>query len=131
MTATFRLVYGDPELALPLPIDPVVGDQLLDRLRGAEVDGLSQAELGRRLATAIAQIFCSDPIPPSERQLKYAQSICRELALVLPADCVLSQEAARDFITRHAPDYQRLRISQSKGAEPGTAESVSPKQRRA
>lgn len=102
---SIQLVYGDHELVLALPFDPQMEDQLLARLRKAE-DSSMQAQLARRITDAITAAF-EEPIPPTDKQLKYAASICRTLGLELPADCFQVQDSMRTFISRHAPEYQR------------------------
>lgn len=114
MTAAFRLVYGDFELVLPLNFDTVVEDQLVTRLRRVENQTLHQAELAKRVVDAIGSIFDGTPIPPTEKQCRYALSICKELGIDLPADCMQIQDSMRAFLTRYAPEYQRR-----KGYRPG------------
>ena len=109
MVESFRLVYGDLEIALTLPLDSVAGEQLLHRMRLAKGSEPEQTELARRVVVAIAGLFDGVVIPPSKRQLKYAQSICEVLELVLPEECTRNQDAMRAFISQHAPEYQHRR----------------------
>lgn len=109
MVESFRLVYGDLEIALTLPLDAVAGEQLLQRMRLAKCGAPVQTELAKRVVVAIADMLDGVVIPPTKRQLKYAQSICEELGMKLPEECTRIQDAARAFITQHAPEYQRRR----------------------
>lgn len=111
--SSFRLVYGDYELVLPLNFDSTTEDLLVARLRLAE-DPIQQAELAKRVVDSVTTAFYG-PTPPSEKQLKYAASICKELGLPLPADCFQLQDSMRVFISKHAPEYQRR-----KGYRPGS-----------
>jgi hypothetical protein len=106
---SFRLVYGDLEIALTLPLDAVAGEQLLSRMRLAKSSEPVQTELAKRVVVAISGMFDGVVIPPSKRQLKYAQAICDELGLELPEECTRIQDAIRAFITAHAPEYHRRR----------------------
>lgn len=106
---SFRLVYGDLEIALTVPLDTVAGEQLLHRMRLAKGSEPVQTELAKRVVFAIAGLFDGMVIPPTKRQLKYARAICDELQMTLPEECGSSQEATRAFITRYAPEYQRRR----------------------
>lgn len=112
---SFRLVYGDLEIALTLPLDAVAGERLLHRMRLAKSSEPVQTELAKRVVVAIAGMFDGVVIPPTKRQLKYAQAICDELALSLPEECTRIQDATRAFITQHAPEYQRRRAYQPAG----------------
>ncbi|TAM33211.1 MAG: hypothetical protein EPN60_01995 [Nevskiaceae bacterium] len=120
MLESFRLIYGDLEIDLTLPLDAVAGEQLLDRIRQAKGSEPVQTELAKRIVAAIAGLFDAVVIPPTKRQLKYARAICDELQLVLPEDCTRFQDATRAFITQHAPEYQRRRGYRPPGAAPGT-----------
>lgn len=109
MVESFRLVYGDREIVLALPFEPVAEERLLHRMRLAANSEPVQSELAQRVVAAIVGVFDGVTIPPTQRQLKYAQAICDELGLVLPEECSLTQDATRAFISRHAPEYHRRR----------------------
>lgn len=109
MVEPFRLVYGDLEIALTLPLDTVAGEQLMQRMRLAKGSEPVQTELAKRIVFAVVGLFDGMVIPPTKRQLKYARAICDELEMRLPEECASSQEATRAFITRYAPEYQRRR----------------------
>lgn len=119
MLESFRLVYGDFEIALTLPLDAVAGEKLLHRMRLAKSSEPAQTELAKRVIIAIAGILDGVVVPPTKRQLKYAQAICDELGLSLPDDCSRHQDSTRAFITQHAPEYQRRRGYRPPSAVPG------------
>ena len=110
---SFRLVYGDYEFALPLGFAPEAEDALVALLRQAEEESRTKADLEKKIVAAITSAFNGDPAPPTEKQLKYALSICKELGLQLPADCIQIQDSMRTFLTRYAPEYQRRKAYRS------------------
>lgn len=110
---SFRLVYGDYEFALPLDFAPDAEDALVALLRQAEEESRAKENLEKKIVDAITSAFNDDPIPPTDKQLKYALSICKELGLQLPTDCIQIQNSMRTFLTKHAPEYQRKKGGRS------------------
>ena len=119
MVESFRLLYGDLEISLNLPLDAAAGEQLQHCMQLAQNSAPVQPELAKRVYVAIAGLFDGVVIPPTQRQLKYAQSICDELGLKLPPECTRIQDATRAFITQHAPAYQLRRGYRPSGRPPG------------
>jgi hypothetical protein len=48
-------------------------------------------------------------IPPSEKQVKYAVAIARELSLQIPAAVLQHRDAMTEFLANHAETYRRSR----------------------
>lgn len=107
---SFQFVYGDQELVLPVQFESHIEDQLLHLLgRIASPDGGEnlRANLSARVADAITAVIESRANPPSDKQLKYAVAIARELSLQLPAEVLQHKEAMAEFLSRHADTYRR------------------------
>lgn len=48
-----------------------------------------------------------DVLPPTEKQVKYAIAIARELSLELPSEVLQFRDAMTTFLTIHAEQYRR------------------------
>ena len=48
-------------------------------------------------------------IPASEKQVKYAVAIARELSLQIPAAVLQHRDAMTEFLANHAETYRRSR----------------------
>jgi hypothetical protein len=85
---SFVLVYGDHEIALPLQFEAHVEEKLI-RLMRAPLESPSQERRRLELSSSIVEVISSmlenNVIPPSEKQVKYAVAIARELNLQIPA----------------------------------------------
>ena len=106
----FELVYGDRDLLLTLHFDVAVEERLVELLRRGGPTELSQktrGALANRISEGIAMIIEGQAMPPSEKQIKYAISIARELSLELPADVLQFRDAMTTFLTIHAEHYRR------------------------
>lgn len=106
----FELVYGDRDLVLLLPFDEVVEERLTELLRRAEPGELSErtrAHLANRLCEVIATVVEGEALPPTDKQVKYAVAIARELSLELPAEVLQFRDAMTTFLTIHAEHYRR------------------------
>lgn len=89
----FRLVSIDHEYQLDLPFEVHVEDrlcQLLGHSDEAELHDKSRAVLSRRLVDLITAMLDGDLLPPTEKQVKYAVAIARELSIELPPEALLS-----------------------------------------
>lgn len=103
----FELVYGDRDLSLTLHLDIAVEERLVQLLRR---DGSTDRNLGtlaRRVSEGISQVVEGQAMPPTEKQIKYAVSIARELSLELPSDVLKFRDAMTTFLTIHAEQYRR------------------------
>lgn len=108
---SFQLVYGDHELALPLNFDPHIEDLLVETLgrttaSDAELEALRR-ELSSRLVDAMTAALELRVIPPTEKQVKYAVAIARELSLQLPPEVLQYRDAMTVFLAEHANTYRR------------------------
>lgn len=108
---SFLLVYGDHELTLPLNFDPHIEDLLVEtlgRTTNSDVEFQSRRrDLSNRLADAITAVLESKVIPPTEKQVKYAVAIARELSLQLPPEVLQFRDAMTAFLAEHANSYRR------------------------
>lgn len=108
---SFQLVYGDHELALSLNFDAHIEDLLVETL-GRTTSSEQEAEslrrgLASRLVDAMTAALEFKVIPPTEKQLKYAIAIARELSLQLPAEVLQYRDAMTAFLAEHANSYRR------------------------
>jgi hypothetical protein len=109
---SLSLVYGDHEIALSLPFEAHVEGrliQLMDPLAEAPTRDRTRHELASRIVDAVTSMLETDVIPPSEKQVKYAVAIARELNLHLPADVLQHRDAMTEFLANHAQTYRRSR----------------------
>lgn len=106
---SFQLVYGDHELVLPLCFDLHIEDRLINLLGRREPNSFSvvERELSVRIVDAITAVIENSVGPPTEKQLKYAIGIARELNLQLSADVLQSRDAMAAFLSQHAEEYRR------------------------
>lgn len=115
---SFQLVYGDHELALPLQFELHVEDQLVQLLAAyasREADNSVRSELSARVVDAISAMVEHKVVPPTDKQLKYAVAIARELSLQLPPEVLQYQDAMRQFLTEHADTYRRRKAALNHG----------------
>jgi hypothetical protein len=97
---------------VPLSLDAHVEDQLfqlLDQIEQAADPELARAKLSARLADGISMVIEAKDLPPTEKQIKYAVAIARELHLELPADVLQLRQAMNNFLEEHADRYRRRR----------------------
>lgn len=108
---SFQLVYGDHELALSLNFEPHIEDLLVETLGRAttseEQFEALRRELSGRLVDAMTAALEFKVIPPTERQMKYAIAIARELSLQLPYEALQYRDAMAAFLSEHANSYRR------------------------
>ena len=104
---SFQLVYGDNDLVLPLALDAVAEERLVDLISAADSLGSERADLARQITDALCALLDWRIVPPSDKQTKYALAIARELSLVLPPKVLQHREAMTVFLATHAPTYRQ------------------------
>jgi hypothetical protein len=107
---SFALVYGDHDLALPLPFDAHIEEKLvllMDADSKADSTGKSTGDLASRIVEAITLMLEVNVTPPSEKQVKYAIAVARELNLNIPAAVLQSRDVMRDFLDANGEAYRR------------------------
>jgi hypothetical protein len=107
----FQLIFGDHDLALKLQFDTEVEDQLIrlvsrDVEANADQEAPSRSDLAEKIVKAITRIVDPATAAPTEKQIKYALGISRELGLRLPADCLKDRAAIAAFLDAHANTYR-------------------------
>lgn len=106
---SFQLVYGDHDVVLPLALDSVAEERLVGLIACEEgMDG-QRADLARKITDAICVLLEWQPVPPSEKQIKYAVAIARELSLTIQPEVLQQREAMTRFLGTHAETYRRRR----------------------
>ena len=106
----FQLVYGDHELSLRIPFESHVEDRLVELLERSDPDDTNSRtrnELAGRIAEAIGVMLTDNVLPPTDKQVKYAVAIARELGLQLAPEVLRSREAMTSFLGAHADTYRR------------------------
>lgn len=106
---SFQLVYGDHDVVLPLALDSVAEERLMGLIAGDEGISGQRADLARKITDAICVLLEWQPTPPSEKQIKYAVAIARELSLTLQPEVLQQREAMTRFLGTHAETYRRRR----------------------
>lgn len=107
---SFELVFGDREILLPLPFDEHIEERLIELIRRAECyvpPDQARADLANRIAEGIAMVVAGTELPPTEKQVKYAVAIARELSLQIPAQVLQFRDAMTTFLGRHAEEYRK------------------------
>ena len=124
----FELVYGDRELVVSLDFESHVEERLSMLLRRGGPDHplvRTRVELAKRIVEVITTMLEGTALPPTEKQLKYAIAIARELSLELPADVLQFRDAMAAFLNTHAEHY-RKRKSYGSGNTREDESSVPP-----
>lgn len=105
----FRLVYGDFEFELTLPFEPHVEERLyhLCQPEPPETADRRRNELARRVVDLVTALLEGEALPPTDKQIKYAVAIARELSLELPAEVLQYRDAMTVFLGTHAPEYRQ------------------------
>ena len=106
----FRLMHEDSGLYLTLPFDGQVEERLLQVIRGTDpplTAERARSDLALRMVDLVATLLDGELLPPSEKQLKYAVSIARELSLQLPAEVLQYRQSMKVFLDTHAAEYRR------------------------
>lgn len=106
---TVQIVYGDHDLVLPLALDAMAEERLAELMGEYEPNDPIRAALARSITDAICALLNCPINPPSEKQVKYAIAIARELSLAVPPEVLQSREAMGRFLTAHAQTYRRRR----------------------
>jgi hypothetical protein len=109
----FQLVYGDHQLALPLYFDDHVEARLLTLIQQRRDETTAQdpklASIAKDISEAIAALIANTTLPPTDKQIRYAISIARELSLELPAQVLQFRPSMVAFLGTHAARYRRLK----------------------
>lgn len=105
----FQLVYGDHDLVLPLALDSVAEERLIDLMSGSASHGDEKADLARRITDAISTLVECQVVPPTDKQVKYAVAIARELSLTLAPEVLQSRAVMTEFLGTHAQTYRQRR----------------------
>ncbi len=103
----FQLIYGDHDLVLPLALDAVAEERLVGLMSVAEAPGAERADLARRITDAICMLLDYQVIPPTEKQLRYAVAIARELSLTIPPEVLQYRDAMKVFLGTYAETYRQ------------------------
>ena len=108
---SFLLVYGEHELSLPLHFEPRIEDQILSVLgrtfNSTEEEVAIRRGLATRIVDAVTAALDLQVAPPSDKQVKYAVAIARELRLQLSPEVLESRDAMAAFLEQHAKTYRR------------------------
>lgn len=118
----FQLVYGDFELHLELPFEEHIAERLcrvIGQTEPAQTADRDRIDLARRIVDLITAMLDGDVLPPTEKQLKYAVAIARELSLELPAEVLQYRTAMTVFLGTHAQQYRRRKGSNRTIGGPG------------
>lgn len=112
-SVSLSLVYGDHEIALLLQFEAHVEEKLVHLMESSAESSTGERirrELASRIVDAITSMLETDVIPPSEKQVKYAVAIARELNLHIPAEVLQHRDAMTQFLEDHAQTYRRSRV---------------------
>ena len=109
----FQLVIGDHALSLNLNFDSAVEDQLtllvsMDVEAGAGSQHSTLAELIVEAITAVVDPAAAEG-SATEKQIRYALLICRELDLRLPRDALRDRLVMAAFLDRYADTFRHSR----------------------
>lgn len=106
----FQLVYGDFEFHLPLPFDGHIEERLFEiisRTEPPQIAERTRIEFAQQLVGVVTAILEGEVLRPTEKQLKYALAIARELSLELPANVIQYRDAMTVFLGTYAEQYRR------------------------
>lgn len=107
---SFRLIFGDHDLVLPLALDDVAELRLMEIMGQSDAAARQRAEFARKITDVICEMLDSRLTPPpSDKQVKYAVSIARALGLPIPPEALQYRDAMTVFLTTHAPTYRQRR----------------------
>jgi hypothetical protein len=107
---SFELVYGDRELMLQLHFEGHIEERLLELIRRADCFSpphQARSDLANRIVEGITMAVEGTELPPTEKQIKYAVAIARELSLQIPAQVLQFREAMTTFLGKYAEEYRR------------------------
>ena len=106
----FRLMYEDSEFHLALPFEEHIEERLLKVIGKTEpmlAAERGRNDLARRIVELVTALLEGELLPPTEKQLKYAVAIARELSLELPAEVLQYREMMKAFLGVHAERYRK------------------------
>lgn len=107
---SFTLVYGDFDARLPLPFETHIEERLYKIISQAEPPESAEGahvDLARRIVDVITAMLEVEVLPPSDKQLKYAIAISKELELELPSNALKYRDAMNVFLSTHADTYRK------------------------
>lgn len=110
------ICVDDDQFRVPLPdelAEPLVAQ--LGRFTDAQTKARFMASLGGQIRRFLEDVLDPDLTPPTEKQLRFAEAICRERNLRLPREALFYRTAMNDFLQVHAPQRRAQRQS---GREP-------------
>ena len=114
---SFQLVFGDHQLALDLAFEVHIEDQLVNLISRAEPKSIARTELARRVTDCITALIECNVVPPTDKQVKYAIAIARELSLELRPEVLQFRDAMTAFLGAHAETYRRRKGSLAQEAK--------------
>lgn len=117
-----RIVDDDKEWQIDIPIDETTQEALLlQSLRSSEPAFRDRflAQLCGQLQRMLAECLDIGLQPPTEKQVKFALAIAKELAIPIPSDVLRYRDAMGNFLTRYADSFKRRRGLRSDSAEAG------------
>jgi hypothetical protein len=106
----FRLMHENSELHLALPFEAHIEERLLQVIGDAELGQAAErnrSDMARRIADLVTALLKGELLPPTEKQLKYAVAIARELSLELPNEALQYREVMKAFLGVHAERYRK------------------------
>lgn len=109
---SFVLVNSNHEMELPLPFEAHIEDmlvRLMDASNRATIEDRMRFDLASSIVDAISSMLEANTSPPSEKQVKYAVAIARELNLQIPAAVLQNRNAMTEFLGNYAETYRKNR----------------------
>lgn len=102
----------DDQFRVPLPdslAEPLVAQ--LGRFTDAETKARFLASLGGHIRRFLEDVLDPDLTPPTEKQIRFAESISRQKGLRLPREALFYRSAMNDFLQTHAPQRRNTTSS--------------------
>lgn len=102
----------DEEFHIPLPdslAEPLVAQ--LGRFTAEDTKARFMASLGGHIRRYLEDVLDPDLTPPTEKQIRFAESICRERGLRLPREALFYRNAMNDFLQTHAPQRRNQNLT--------------------
>lgn len=131
-SVSFELVYGRREAVLPLRFESHIEERLVALLNwqepGQAVDR-TRADLANRIAEAVTMVIEGTSLLPTEKQIKYAVSVARELSIQLPAEVLQFRDAMTAFLDLHAEAYRRRKAYGGSTASTHSPNEATPRER--
>lgn len=115
-----RLVDDDKEWTIDIAIDEVTREALmLQTLRSSKPAFRDKflSQLAVLLPQLLSESLDSGLHPPTEKQMRFALAISRELGVSIPSDAIRYRDAMSEFLSRHADLFKQRRATQSNSGE--------------